>query len=316
MIEKNEWDLSQIEGDFNLVDDIEILDTAEFEFLDSEIDDIVEMKEEQEKASETSDENEFQSILDREPEINPENVIEPSTLIEENLPETYEEDEAGSAEEGEVIMVDSEVETAAEETEPEALEESEKSESVPENEAVAEEETDEVKFQATEEPETVEEPEEEAQTYISEEKIEEAIESEILEEGERGDEVMVTKFKVEELNSLLKSLLDVSPDFETAALVSSDGFVIASQMPEGANDEKLGAMSAAILSLGERASQELGKGNLETVFVEGENGYVLLSSVSDDMLLVVGTSKYAKLGLVFYELNSLKKSIAELVSKK
>ncbi len=315
MIEKNEWDLSQIEGDFNLVDDIEILDTAEFEFLDSEIDDIVEMREEQEKASEISDENEFQSILDREPDINPENVIEPSTLIEENLHEPDEEIVAGSAEEGEVIVVDSEAETAAKEAEPEALEESE--ESVPENEAVAEEETGEVEYQVTEEPEKVEEPEKEAQIYTTEEKIEEeVIDSESLREGERGDEVMVTKFKVEELNSLLRSLLDVSPDFETAALVSSDGFVIASQMPEGTSDEKLGAMSAAILSLGERASQELSKGNLETVFVEGKNGYVLLSSVSDDMLLVVGTSKYAKLGLVFYELNSLKKSIAELVSKK
>lgn len=123
---------------------------------------------------------------------------------------------------------------------------------------------------------------------------------------------MEGRFKQEDINSALKNFLDISPDFLAAAIVSSDGFVIASVLPENVEENKLGAMSAAILSLGERAAQELDKGNLETVFVEGENGYVLLSSVNPEMLLVVSTTKYAKLGLVFYELSALKKTIKSL----
>jgi len=117
-----------------------------------------------------------------------------------------------------------------------------------------------------------------------------------------------------EMKKALEALLETSPDFEGAAAVSADGFVIASALPEGSDEAKVGAMAAAILSLGERAAGEMGKGKLETVFVEGDNGYVLVTAVSDSVLLTVATSKYAKLGLVFYELRSvkdqLKKSLA------
>jgi hypothetical protein len=276
MEKRNEWDFSETGDDFTLVEDFEIIDTGDFEIID--LDKEIGQKENNDADFEKES---FESIFEENDEESggEANVIEPSTLIEENLiAETGEEASEAASPEAEKEITSDEV----------------------------------LKSDIYETDEFEENPRDEVQ--ISEE-LEEAQEAEDLasetKEEERGEEKMVGNFKVEELNGVLNSLLDVSPDFEAAAIVSTDGFVIASVLPSATSDEKVGAMSAAILSLGERASSELGKGNLETVFVEGESGYLILTSITDDVLLLLSTSKYAKLGLVFYELSNVKKALVE-----
>lgn len=280
MDKKNDWDFSEISNDFTLVEDFEILDTGEFEIidLDKEIED-------QKNDKESSVVEDFESIFEENDKVKSTeaNVIEPSTLIEEKLNiETSKEDTD--------ILSTS---TAEEETESEGSIEA-GSHEVSETEEISS-----------------------SKTLASDKSIEGQEEAGVKREkqDEGGEEIMVGNFKVEELNGVLNSLLEVSPDFEAAAIVSTEGFVIASVLPSGTSDEKVGAMSAAILSLGERAASELGKGNLETVFVEGESGYLILTSVTDDVLLMLSTSKYAKLGLVFYELSNVKKALLEYLQR-
>jgi predicted regulator of Ras-like GTPase activity (Roadblock/LC7/MglB family) len=111
------------------------------------------------------------------------------------------------------------------------------------------------------------------------------------------------------LAQALDRFLDVSPEVEAAAVVSADGLPMASALPPHVEEDRLAAMSAALLTLGDRAADGLGKGNLSQVFVEGATGYVVLMAAGDDAVMVAVTSKEAKVGLVLYE---MRRSAAEV----
>jgi predicted regulator of Ras-like GTPase activity (Roadblock/LC7/MglB family) len=100
---------------------------------------------------------------------------------------------------------------------------------------------------------------------------------------------------------------------QAAALVSLDGFIIASALPRGMQEDRDGAMAAAILGLGERAAAELGRGRLSQVFIEGADGYVLLISAGDRAVLTVLADKDAKLGLILYDMKAAATRIGEIL---
>jgi predicted regulator of Ras-like GTPase activity (Roadblock/LC7/MglB family) len=117
----------------------------------------------------------------------------------------------------------------------------------------------------------------------------------------------------ERLATALDTLMAESQDVEAAALVSLDGFTMASALPEGMHEDRVGAMSAAILGLGERAAIELGRGQLSQVFIEGEDGYVVLIAAGDRAVLTCLASIEAKLGLVLYDMRTAADRIAEIL---
>jgi len=117
----------------------------------------------------------------------------------------------------------------------------------------------------------------------------------------------------ERLVAALDTLMEHSQDVQAAALVSLDGFTMASALPEGMQEDRVGAMSAAILGLGERAAAELGRGHLSQVFIEGAGGYVLLMAAGDRAVLTVMSSPDSKLGLVLYDMRDTAEQIGEIL---
>lgn len=117
----------------------------------------------------------------------------------------------------------------------------------------------------------------------------------------------------ERLASALNQLMEDNQEIQAAALVSLDGFTMASALPEGMQEDRVGAMSAAILGLGERAAAELGRGTLSQVFIEGESGYVLLMAAGDRAVLTCLADMEAKLGLVIYDMRAAAEAIAEIL---
>lgn len=113
----------------------------------------------------------------------------------------------------------------------------------------------------------------------------------------------MSKSRTEQLNDRLRDLQASSGDVEAAAIVSVDGLSMASSLPPDIEEDRVSAMSAAMLSLGERISGELGRGELEQVLVKGENGYVILTAIGEEAVLTVLTRKDAKLGLIFLDIN-------------
>jgi hypothetical protein len=111
----------------------------------------------------------------------------------------------------------------------------------------------------------------------------------------------------------LRELQASSPDIEASAIVSVDGLSIASALPQGVEEDRVSAMSAAMLSLGERIASELGRGALEQVYIKGEKGYVVLMSVGQEAVLTALAREQAKLGLIFLDMRRATEDLAKLI---
>lgn len=123
----------------------------------------------------------------------------------------------------------------------------------------------------------------------------------------------MAKSRNDQLAERLRDLQVSSPDVEAAAIVSVDGLSMASSLPANIEEDRVSAMSAAMLSLGERIASELGRGNLEQVYVKGERGYVILSAVGEEAVLTVLAREQAKLGLIFLDMSRAVKELEKLV---
>jgi predicted regulator of Ras-like GTPase activity (Roadblock/LC7/MglB family) len=111
----------------------------------------------------------------------------------------------------------------------------------------------------------------------------------------------------------LRDLQASSPDIEASAVVSVDGLTIASALPQDVEEDRVSAMSAAMLSLGERIANELGRGSLEQVYIKGEMGYVVLMSVGEEAVLTALAREKAKLGLIFLDMRRTAEALSKLI---
>jgi predicted regulator of Ras-like GTPase activity (Roadblock/LC7/MglB family) len=95
---------------------------------------------------------------------------------------------------------------------------------------------------------------------------------------------------------------------------STDGLTIASALSSMMDEDRVGAMAAAMLSLGDRTATELARGELEQVMIKGDNGYVLLIHAGPEAVLSVIARKEAQLGLVFLDASAPPKQSANFCS--
>ncbi len=115
------------------------------------------------------------------------------------------------------------------------------------------------------------------------------------------------------LTSVLTELNGTSADIEASGIISTDGLMIASVLPAGMDEDRVGAMSAAMLSLGDRTAQELARGTLEQVLIKGDKGYVLMTYAGSESVLTVLAKPNAKLGLIFLDVKRAALSVAEFL---
>ncbi len=119
--------------------------------------------------------------------------------------------------------------------------------------------------------------------------------------------------RTEQMVTRLRQMQVASPEIEASAVVSVDGLIIASALPNEVEEDRVSAMSAAMLSLGERISAELGRGSLEQVYIKGNDGFVLLTSIGSDAVLTALAGPNAKLGLIFLEMRRAADELAKVV---
>lgn len=111
----------------------------------------------------------------------------------------------------------------------------------------------------------------------------------------------------------LRAMQAASPDIEASAMVSVDGLIMASALPSDVEEDRVSAMSAAMLSLGERISGELGRGALEQVYIKGGKGSIVLTAVGEEAVLTALARQDAKLGLIFLEMRRASEDLVKLV---
>ncbi len=113
----------------------------------------------------------------------------------------------------------------------------------------------------------------------------------------------------EKINQILQNFVSGTNDVQGAALVTPDGLSLGSTLPVNMDEERVSAMSAAMLSLGERIGGELSRGNIDRIYVEGDDGYGVLTGCGADAVLLVLASKAVKQGILFLE---IKNALTEL----
>ena len=123
----------------------------------------------------------------------------------------------------------------------------------------------------------------------------------------------MAKSRTELMVNRLREMQAASPEIEASAVVSVDGLIMASALPVEVEEDRVSAMSAAMLSLGERIAGELGRGVLDQVYIRGGNGYVILSAVGEEAVLTALAREGAKLGLIFLEMRRAAEDLARLV---
>lgn len=118
---------------------------------------------------------------------------------------------------------------------------------------------------------------------------------------------------VQKLTGVLQNFVSSSSDVQGAAVVTPDGLSLSSVLPGEMDEERVSAMSAAMLSLGERIGQELARGSIDRIFVDGDSGFGVLTSCGADAVFLVLASKAAKQGVLMLEikqaLNDLKSTL-------
>ena len=119
--------------------------------------------------------------------------------------------------------------------------------------------------------------------------------------------------RTDDLNNVLAELQSSSGDIEACAVVSEDGLIIASSLPQSIQENQVAAMSAAILSMGARTASELNRGSLEQLFIEGENGYMVVTRAGEYASLLALAKKKAKLGLIFLDVSRAADQVKKII---
>jgi predicted regulator of Ras-like GTPase activity (Roadblock/LC7/MglB family) len=116
--------------------------------------------------------------------------------------------------------------------------------------------------------------------------------------------------KSERISEVLRGVRASSPEVIGACVVSSEGFIVASVVPNEIDEDLIGGMAASLLGVGERIAADLMRSQMEQVYVRSPKGYIVVNAIGSEASLVLLVTREAKLGLIFLE---LKRTAAELV---
>ncbi|MCD6553325.1 MAG: roadblock/LC7 domain-containing protein [Anaerolineae bacterium] len=103
---------------------------------------------------------------------------------------------------------------------------------------------------------------------------------------------------VESLEEALHGLQEISPYVMGSAVVTSDGFVVASDLPSEMDEKKITVMAMAMLTLAQETMSELSASDLERVLVESKDSYIVLLNAGPDAVVAAVAEKEAVLGLL------------------
>lgn len=119
--------------------------------------------------------------------------------------------------------------------------------------------------------------------------------------------------RAEEITHVIRDLVSKTPDVQSAAVVDHDGLMIASNLPQDADYDAVGATTATLLSLGERVTHELGRGNFKRLMIKGHEGYGIIVPCAAGAALCVTANRSAKLGIIFFDIQRCAETVARLL---
>ncbi|MEZ5425716.1 MAG: roadblock/LC7 domain-containing protein [Pyrinomonadaceae bacterium] len=113
----------------------------------------------------------------------------------------------------------------------------------------------------------------------------------------------------EQLNNTLAELLGRNSDIQSVVMATSDGITLTSV---NLNDKsnRLAAMAAAALGLGNQVIATCQKGELEEILISGNKGKIFVYSISNNAVMVIVTKENPNVAMVNWE---AKKTISQIL---
>jgi uncharacterized protein len=118
----------------------------------------------------------------------------------------------------------------------------------------------------------------------------------------------------EKLDAVLNELNSGPAGIEASAVISIDGLIIASRLPQGVDEDRVGARSAAMMTLGEQTIRDLARGGtLRQVMIAGEQGIVLMANAGPDAVLTVLAGPLAQFDALIGEVRRAAETVAAIL---
>jgi len=99
-----------------------------------------------------------------------------------------------------------------------------------------------------------------------------------------------------------------------SAVVTRDGFVVASDLPSEVDERRITVMAMAMLTLGQETISELGTSDLERVVVEGKDNYTVLVNAGPDAVVAAVADRNAVLGLLLVAMKQTVQRVKEILA--
>jgi len=115
------------------------------------------------------------------------------------------------------------------------------------------------------------------------------------------------------LKDTLRSLRQASPRLVGSAVVTADGFIVASDLPDEQYEKKVTVMAMAMLTLGQEATGEMGSSHVERALVESRDNYMVMVNVGPSAVLAAVSNKETVLGLLFVTMRQTAAKVSELL---
>ena len=115
------------------------------------------------------------------------------------------------------------------------------------------------------------------------------------------------------LRPLLRRLHSSMNDIEAVAVITADGLPLAAFLGERSDSDRFGAMCASLLALAGQAAEEIERGDLRQVLVEGDDGSMLLIRAGEHAVLAVAAGRSVNIGRVFLESRKVADDVAAMV---
>ena len=118
---------------------------------------------------------------------------------------------------------------------------------------------------------------------------------------------------LENLDNILVELIAAIPEVKAATIVSTEGEILASALPQDVDEMTIAVMTAALLSLAESAITLIKGGEFEQLFIRGRDGHLLVLPAGLNAVLSVSTTRDVRLGLIYLDCKRVSEKIAKLI---
>lgn len=119
--------------------------------------------------------------------------------------------------------------------------------------------------------------------------------------------------KASAARSILRELNASSPEIEASATMTTDGYIIGAVLGADTDEDRFAAMCASLLALAERAADEIRRGQMKQLLIEGTQGLMLLVRAGEDKVLALAAKPTVNLGRVFLEARRCAARINEVI---